>query len=187
VLSLDELYVCMAPLTRHWPEPTPEQWSDYHALLRHLDGDVLMAACLKVMATHVYPTFPKPALLLEAAASITKTVERSGVEAWGDVLRAVRLYGHRNPPGPENHWDFRDARVRRIVDSLGWKEICMTNEDDVMALRAHFIKSYEQVRDREDEQARELPAVANVRQQIAAQREMQRVTAQLTAGKGHSQ
>lgn len=178
MVSLDDFRTAMKPLVRRFKQEAPdtaEDWNDYYQLMRHLAPDVLAAAVLKVMASHVYPTFPKPAVILDAAASITATLRRPGAEAWGDVLRAVAAHGYLHPPG--DGWQFRDRLVEQVVGGLTWQAIC--ESEDEMVMRAHFIKAYEQVRDREYEAAHELPAVAEVRARLAAGR-----VAQLTAGIG---
>jgi hypothetical protein len=179
VLSLDDLFVCMAPLTRHWPEPTEAQWQDYHALLNHLPREVVMAAALKVLSSHVYPTFPKPAVILEAAGGLLAPVGMSGLESWGRVLKAAVRYGHDNPPGSRD-WTFADPLTLDAVNAIGWQLICQS--EDEMVMRAHYIKCYEQMRDRAAAAARELPAVAQAREQIAGRRAAE--VSQLTAGIG---
>ena len=171
MLSLEDFGMCMAPLTRHWPEPTLEQWADYRAILGHLDAPVLAAAVLQVLASHVYPTFPKPAVILAAAASVTKPPTRTGDEAWGDVMRAVNLYGYIKPPG--EGWTFKDARVLAAVEQIGWKRICL-EEDKTMQWQ--FIHAYNALSERENEAAAELPAVAQARQLAAGER-MRQLTA----------
>jgi hypothetical protein len=187
VLNQDDFFICMAPLTRHWPEPTPEQWLDYRAILGHLAPEVLAAAVLKVMATHVYPTFPKPAVILGAANEVQVPCLRSGAEAWGDVQTAIKRHGRYHPPTGiggsldvgNYDWTFKDPKVLALVKSLGWLYLC--ESEDGMADRAHFIKAYEQMQERADEALRELPAVADVRQAVLARRQE---ALQLMAGIG---
>src|SRR6188472_3511294 len=89
VVSLADFEIVMRPLTRHWKQESPEtleDWQDYHAILGHLSIEVLAAAVLKVMASHVYPTFPKPAVIINAANDIAVPKTITGEEAWGAVL-----------------------------------------------------------------------------------------------------
>ena len=181
MLSLNDFLVCMAPLTRHWPEPTTEQWGDYYSLLKHHEPEVLMAAALKVMGSHVYPTFPKPAVILEACVSVLAPVGRSGAESWGDVKRAAIRYGHDRPPDGIV-WTFKDPLTLEAVTALGWAYICQS--EDEMVIRAHYIKMYEQIRDRAQAATRELPAVRDARQALTTRREeMLRLTASIGAAK----
>lgn len=127
--------------------PTTEQ--AYSRLLSDLPDEVLEAACLTVSRTWEYASiFPPVAEILKAGHSLTTAPARTGVEAWGDVEKAVSDHGCYNPPngarvldlaGPE--WSFGDPLVGRLVDSFSWREICLT--EDIMPLRAQFIKAYE--------------------------------------------
>lgn len=70
---------------------------------------------------------------------------RPGLDAWGDVLRAMRQHGTRRAPGKE--FTFDDPLVARAVERLGWSELCRS--ENPAADHAHFAKLYEALRDQE--------------------------------------
>jgi hypothetical protein len=186
VVTPEDFQIAMRPLMRRFKQEQPESaedWNDYYQILKHFPVEALAAAALKVLAEHVYPTFPKPAVILQAAAAVCATPQKSGMEAWGRVLYAAVRYGYDNPPRPAgatSGWTFSDPLTLEAVNAIGWAYICQSEEE--MVMRAHFIKCYEQMRDRAAVAARELPAVAAVRAQLTAGRREQ--AAQLMAGIG---
>jgi hypothetical protein len=88
---------------------------------------------------------PNVAELRELVVSTTMTTARkTGAEAWGDVMKAIGKYGRNRVPGVS--FEFTDALVARVVDSLGWADLC--NDDDAAARassRKRFIEAYEQM------------------------------------------
>lgn len=60
---------------------------------------------------------------------------RSGIDAWGDVRRAVGRYGVYRTPR------FDDPLVARAVEAVGWLAICASENEAVE--RAHFAKAYD--------------------------------------------
>jgi hypothetical protein len=146
-------------------------------LLADIDGELLRAATFKCITDGEF--FPTVHALRTAAAAIHMPNGYSGLESWGRVLKAAVRYGHDNPPGSRD-WTFADPLTLDAVNAIGWAVICQS--EDEMVMRAHYIKCYEQMRDRAAAAARELPAVAQVREQIAGRRAQQ--VAQLTAGIG---
>jgi len=77
---------------------------------------------------------PSPAELRELVAS-GGAATRSGIDAWGDVRKAVSRFGvYRRP-------QFTDALVAKAVDAVGWDAICNSEAEGVE--RAHFARAYE--------------------------------------------
>src|SRR5579859_6961827 len=110
--------------------------------LMDIDAELLAGAAKKCRATSKW--FPTIAELRESAVSIAAPLVRSGADAWGDVLRAITAHGYLHAPG--DGWDFEDRLVGRIVKGMGWRDLCLSEEG--MVDRAHFIKAYEQDRER---------------------------------------
>jgi hypothetical protein len=79
---------------------------------------------------------PSPAELREIASSGGKS-QRSGMDAWGDVIRAVGRVGRYREPR------FADPAVTRAVAAIGWREICDSENHE--ATRAHFARAYDSV------------------------------------------
>lgn len=87
--------------------------------------------------------FSEPELhaLTDAVAilSLPPDARLTPAEAWSCVLREVQrvgVYGQPQLPG----------LVARAVACLGWREICTSDEPDVV--RAHFLRVYEQLQAR---------------------------------------
>lgn len=77
---------------------------------------------------------------------------RTGVEAWGSVLAAMRAQGsHRTP---EVDFTFIDPITMLVVKSLGWTELCAGDVDNQMSNRARFVEAYDQI-SRDDVRARQ--------------------------------
>lgn len=149
--------LAVTPLFPHYKPPADDEarailTNSWHMMVGHLENDVLMAA-FKVAAGKS-EFFPTPALVLECAVSLTTPDKRSGADAWGDVVRAINEHHSYHPPDTDGgaldatnyRWSFTDKIAGKIVNGMGWLYLCMST--DQMADRAHFIKGYEQERDR---------------------------------------
>ena len=125
----------------------PETVQVYTRLLNDLDEKVLERAAWICMSQCRF--FPTIAELREAASS--GQLPRSGVEAWGEVLREVRRVGYRGEP------DFYDLAIVMCVEGFGWRNICL--DEEPMVLRAHFIRAYESCTRRLEERRRLAPEI----------------------------
>lgn len=106
-------------------------WADG---LAHLDVAAVRAALLVHCRTAKF--LPSIAELCELVAKGAET-GRSGMAAWGDVLKAISRYGvHRVP-------QFNDPLVKRAVAAVGWSAICNSEEPGVE--RAHFARVYDRL------------------------------------------
>lgn len=63
--------------------------------------------------------------------------KRHGGDAWGDVLREVGRTGRYRRP------QFSDAVTARVVDRLGWVELC--DSENTVADRARFVELYDKL------------------------------------------
>lgn len=194
-MTPDEFDAGVAVLLSVWPKEASaaETLEVYQEVVKHLPGDVWRAASLKCAATCIF--FPKPAELLAAAQSLTATPQRTSLEAWGDVQQAIKDHGYYHPPdgaqvlavGGEA-WSFADPLVGQAVKSLGWRYLCMS--EDEMADRAHFQKAYDQLRDRAYAEARLTPDLLAFQEQhraalpAPAERRAQAAQIMATIGKG---
>jgi hypothetical protein len=124
----------------------------WHELLGDLNFGLVKAAVKKLLLESPYP--PTIADIRRQAVEIaTPPEDRIDVaEAWGEVERAIRLYGY-----------YREAealasmspRTAKVVKYMGWQEICLSEEPGV--IRGQFLKMYAQVSEREQKE-RLLPA-----------------------------
>jgi hypothetical protein len=163
--EVGRLVAAMMPLFANYrmpasPEDAQVLYRSWHMMVGHLDTDVLAAAFRVAAGKSEF--FPTPALVLDCAVALTVAPKRSGTDAWGDVQAAIRKHGFYHPPGGASvlavggyEWHFDDVLAGEIVAALGWGYLCMS--EDEMADRAHFIKAYEQKRDRAYADARLTP------------------------------
>lgn len=111
------------------------------------------------------PTFIPPAPTIYVTwRRMTTPEQRSGGEAWGSVVKALKEVGSWGKP------KFTDPLTARVVDSLGWKYLCQS--EDQMADRAHFLKMYEELRQRAERQERLLPEAKQLVEHHATLREL---------------
>lgn len=170
--EIDEVWGLAAAAYPHFKAPaaTLLLWGK---LLADIPGAVLRAAVLKCITDSEF--FPTVHALRAAATDIQASGRQTGLEAWGRVRDAIRKHGDYHPPkgtayvlaAGNYEWDFDDPLAAVVVRSMGWAYLCQS--DEVMADRAHFLKAYEAIRDREYSAAAELPAVAQARALVAGE------------------
>lgn len=101
--------------------------------------ELTQAAYYHIMNSKFFPTISE---LRQAMIEIRKISGGlpAAIEAWGMVLEEIpRVHSYGTPDLPE--------LTMRVVKGLGWKEICNTTDLDLM--RAHFLKHYDQLLERE--------------------------------------
>jgi hypothetical protein len=104
-------------------------------------GDLTYAQCNAALRVLLQTStwLPSVAEIRAAALEVDRGPVRAGGDAWGDVLRAVSRYGAYRRPGED--FTFADPVVARCVQSLGWQQICAS--ENVTADRAQFIRLYD--------------------------------------------
>lgn len=149
---------------------TREQQSEFMAIYRRMLGDldyaVANAAFERLLATSRF--LPTIAEIRDVALAISAGEAKAGGEAWGSVLRAMTQQGAYRVPGED--FEFRDPVVLECVKSMGWRELCLS--ENQVADRARFIELYEQLqhRSRRLQLSDGLPAMQRLRAQQEAKR-----------------
>lgn len=111
----------------------------YVKFMADLDYHATEVAIARHIATEKF--FPAIAEIREAVVNVTNPLP-SAAEAWRETLRAVYDVGiYKGPP------KFSHPAVDKAVDTIGWREICMSEVGDP-AIRAHFMQVYESYRQR---------------------------------------
>ena len=105
----------------------------YESLLQELEFDVARAAVERLVRTSKF--LPTVAEILEAAAENTLGPQRTGVEAWGDVMKAIRRFGYIELP------TFDDPIVTECVRVMGWRNLCLNDVPESVD-RARFSELY---------------------------------------------
>lgn len=146
-----------------------EQQASMQAIYRRMLGDLgypeANAAVERLLATSRF--MPTIAEIRDAAHTATNGQKRAGGEAWGDVLKAIRRYGYMRSPGTD--FAFDDPLVHRCAASMGWSELC--SSENATADRARFIDLYDQVsaNERQNQIAGALPAISRLRELRSAE------------------
>ena len=117
-------------------------WS---AFLKEIPFSLAVEALYRVVSKSPYPP-----TLYDFKREIIELLEENpldAAEAWGQVMNAVRWFGiYRADEALES----LDEITREVVKAIGWNEICLTENIDTV--RAHFIKLYNQYRERKLEE-----------------------------------
>lgn len=134
----------MAVLTAGLNIRMPEQQAEvYYAMLGDLSVQRLEIAVKRVLLEHRISTLPTVA---EIRALAVESGEQGIDPADGlrIVREAVRVFGW---PRPSEALASLPPLVRRVVQAIGWDEICSSENPE--ALRAHFFRLIESVSRRE--------------------------------------
>ncbi|WP_028609211.1 replicative helicase loader/inhibitor [Paenibacillus harenae] len=137
---------------RNWPEAGKEEAliSLWETMLDDIDYEIGRIVIKKFMSESVYP--PTIADIRARIADVTTVRSKPGIEAWGDVKLAIRKYGSYNE---KKAMDSLTGVTRKVVDSIGFRTLCLSENE--MADRAHFLKVYDTMQKREREDALLMP------------------------------
>ena len=128
----------------------------WHEMLGDLDYSLASLAIKKLILESTFA--PAIAEVRKAVAEILNPDGMTAAEAWGEVERAIRLYGYyRETEALES----MSPSVAKVVKYIGWQNICLNEEPGVV--RGQFLKMYAQVAEREQ---KELLLPADLRQGI---------------------
>jgi len=118
-----------------------QKWSEatckaYELFLVDLDYELAQAAVRRLASTAKFR--PSIAEIRESAAVEAIGEKRSGADAWGDVIRAIRYVGSYGAPS------FDDPFTARAVEALGWRNLCLGDSSEASD-RARFCEVYDAV------------------------------------------
>ena len=116
--------------------PDQDAFNMWFALLGDLPYEVCATAAKKYMLTNKFP--PTVAELRELSADIVNGDPLTWGESWERTLNAVRRFGSYNKM---QALDSLDPITRKCVESIGYMELCMS--ENIMVERAHFQKVFE--------------------------------------------
>lgn len=123
----------------------------YMATLSDLPLDDLKRA---ILWTITHNTFFPTVAEIRAAALKSDTTNRlpTAEEAWGAVVAEMHRIGTWGPP------HFHHPAITRAVQSMGWREICLSTEPGVV--RGQFLKMYTILATRQQEDRMAIPTNA---------------------------
>jgi hypothetical protein len=114
----------------------------WHEMLQDLDAGQVYLSIKHQMATSDWPP-----TIHEIRKVCTKGARLpSPSEGWQETMTAIRRFGYAQE---EEALASCNPVTATVVGRLGWRTMCMAPEGDA-AMRAHFMKIYEQVQERED-------------------------------------
>ena len=118
--------------------PTTEKIAFWLILLNDVPENDFSRAVTRIV--RYLPTLPGPADQVNVAALILQHVKeattRTAEESWGEVIKGISAVGSWGSPS------WSSDVLRKTVDALGWKTICLTPDKDMGTLRAHFFRIY---------------------------------------------
>lgn len=142
--------------------PNPQAMELWYKELQDIPIELAETALRKWVATNKWS--PSIAEIREMASGVQHGETKTWGEAWEDVLRAISKYGMYEP---RKALESLDPMTRRAVDSLGFRNICIS--ENIAVERANFRMAYETYEKRQKtEQQLALPlreAIARLQQQ----------------------
>lgn len=139
-MTRDEFKVLVKGMKAVYAQPTfiPDQdaFNMWFALVGDLPYEVCSVAIKKYMLTNKFP--PTVAEIRELASNVVNGEQLNWGEAWERAMTAVRRYGSYNQVEAMNSLD---PLTRKCVDSIGFMQLCMS--ENIMVERAHFQKIFE--------------------------------------------
>lgn len=125
---------------------TAKVWSD---MLGDIDLTLVEMAVKKYTATNKWP--PSIAEIRESALKIVQPEqEYTAAEAWGEVVKAVGAYGFNRA---DEALASLSPTTRKVAECVGFRTICMAEEDEVGVVRGQFLKMYSQIAERQKQDA----------------------------------
>lgn len=148
---------------KNWPEDDPDKFEMlvtlWAKMLEDTPYELAEAAVEKYIAEAKFP--PTIADIRERIADITVPQGKTAIEAWGDVLKAIRYHGSYNEP---KALASLPTVTRKVVEAMGYRTLCLSENE--MADRAHFLKVYETMLKRERDDALMLQSTRDAIQRI---------------------
>ncbi len=127
---------------------TGESLKVYRAMLSDIPIEVLNVAVQQSVAENEF--LPVPATLRKMCLRLTQREEMNGFEAWEVVRAAIGAVGSYRKP------NFENALIGQAVNCIGWSQLCRSENE--VADRAHFVKVFEQLKERKQRDLMLLPA-----------------------------
>ena len=152
-MTRDEFKVLVKGMKAIYSQPTfiPDQdaFNMWYALIGDLPYDVCNVSIQKYMLTNKFP--PTVAEIREMAAEVVNGDPLTWGESWERALNAVRRFGSYNQL---QALESLDPLTRKCVDSIGYMQLCMS--ENIMVERAHFQKIFD-VYQRREQTEKQMP------------------------------
>lgn len=177
-MTRDEFKTLVKGMKAIYSQPTfiPDQdaFNIWFALMGDLPYEVCNVAIQKYMLTNKFP--PTVAEIREMCAGVVNGDPLTWGESWERALNAVRKYGSYNKMEALNSLD---SLTRKCVESVGYMELCMS--ENIMVERAHYQKIFE-VYSKREQTEKQMPLGL---QQAISNLQIKGVDGQLLLGEKH--
>ena len=114
-------------------------------MLKDISDNQFVSSVKKIMATKEEICQSTNIIALIRKNAIRHDLPLSA-EAWAEVLSSVSRFGCYD----YHRVEFSNSAIKRAVDGIGWKSICMS--ENIGIERAHFFKIYDQIIQREEKE-----------------------------------
>lgn len=132
-------------------EPSPVKVELYFQALREFRIEEIGEAARVMMKTRVYPSFPKPAEIIQ---EINGTAEDWATTAWLLVSGAIRRHGSYESVA------FDDKVIHSVIDAMGgWPQLCQAREEELKWKQKEFERLYGVISAREGQHPQHLPGL----------------------------
>lgn len=132
-MTKEETAKLLAYLCSAFPQVTirKENAEAYHRFLQQMDfAEVMAAADVLILESKWFPTV---AQIVETVGQQTGRIGPSSEDAWTEVALKASRFGLANKPS------FSHPAIDKAVESIGWRNICLGNVDNV---RFQFSRVY---------------------------------------------
>jgi len=122
---------------------TVEAW---HVLLGDLSFDIVLSSIKKVLQEQEYPTIPTIGKIRKEAVFLSTPHHLPAPKAWALIISAVRRYGYSQE---KEALEDMPELVKEAVKSIGWRDICLSENIDV--IRGQFRMAYDRLQQKQEE------------------------------------
>jgi len=122
----------------------------YWEFLKDMDDKAFIWAIKDICST-IAEIYPNTNIIALIRAKGLNRYDLTAGEAWAVVLATVSSVGGYGKPR------FTDPLIAKAVDCIGWKDICRSEKIGIE--RSHFIKVFDQLKERDNKDKLLLPEV----------------------------
>ena len=125
----------------------PDSEKIWYRFLKNIDYPLAEAAAYKHISVCKFP--PTISELLDQCSAIAIPDEFNWLDGWKKVQAAIGTYGYYRPKEAIAAIKEKDVVAGEVAERLGWKELCMSENQAVD--RANFRQGYERFYERKRE------------------------------------
>ena len=147
-MTIDEFRVLAKGMKAVYPQPNflpdMDAVNVWYELLKDIDYQVANMAIQMHAQSSKFP--PTVAEIREASAKLVNGEDKDWSEAWEEACRAMSRFGRDRK---SEAYKTLDERTRRVIDRLGYRNLCMS--ENIGVDRANFRSIYETIAQRDKE------------------------------------